>query len=165
MKKVACVFGLVLVLLLVPVVLVSAAPAGLGNWYADCLYIDCQSTQLGRCTIVIPVTSQGTLSTRGQAPVNITATTITGRVYYGVNLVNERVLRFAAYTTAEYQPTVGNATYAVLTVTAIYETNVNLFSQANPISQKGTEIVLHYIEIFLHLVPVAIMFFYLRRSA
>ena len=162
MKKFLVIILIVLTLM-IPAVSVFAMPTALQGRYADALFIDCQTTQLGRCTIIIGMEYEGRLSLSGSTPVNISFATINGRVFYGTNLNTERTLRLPTFATMEYIPATSGSVYAALTVTQIYDTNIDFWTQDNPIGKKDRVIVLQYVEIFLHAAALISFFFWRKK--
>jgi hypothetical protein len=101
--------------------------------FAGGAFIDVQTAQLGRVIIYVPIANKDfQLSTLADTDtlVNITAGTINGEVFYGTNYGNQRQLRFTRYNTAEYNiNTTGAANWQPLTVTTIYNTNLQIADQ------------------------------------
>ena len=162
MKRVLVVLALV-VALMAPTIAVFALPVTMQTRFSDCLYIECQTSQLGRVVIVIPMQYQlNYFSKRGNAPVNISSSTLTCRVYYGTNFANFYACRFQAWETAEYQQP-SPSTYVALNITTIYDTNYDFVTQDNPVQLKPRENTLEYVSIFLHAAAL-ISFFFWRKS-
>lgn len=113
-------------------------------------YFELSTTQLGRALAFIPDDyNEGfiSLNPAGIIPVNVSNTTITGQVYYGTNFTSSYQFRLTRFNTPEYYYQQGSTNeWRTLTVTAIYNTNVNFLDNTSrfgrPAGVEYTNIIL-----------------------
>ncbi|MCL1807600.1 MAG: hypothetical protein FWG31_07865 [Oscillospiraceae bacterium] len=125
-------------------------------------YIEAQVNGLGRVFIIIPLNSMEYISQQrgSENLINVTNTTITGRIYTGANFNNEYNYRMSAYGTSQYQPN-NNNTWQDITITAIHNTNIPILNNngENPVGVVSKPTMALWILVFLVGVVVVCLFF------